>query len=178
MTINCFMLFLTEIPNRKPSSSTLSATLWLKPEITTKVLKMKKTALALLFTSSFVYADSSTELGFSLITPGGINFVAKGEVANIPLQIALGLAVRGTYGIEGGYNFYRNKDSWFRSAQIIAGKSHIGSYSNEPSRDWNYVGVSTTFQSGHFFIEPGLTVGKGDFSNPQFSLQIGGLWGL
>jgi len=120
---------------------------------------------------SSVNAQES-ELGFSLLTPGGINFVAKSNNVDFPFQASIGYSSEKTHGVEVGYNFLKNKDSFFRSAQVIVGKS------TARNSDWKYAGLSATFQSGNFFIEPGITVGSGanKYSNPEFILQIGWLW--
>ena len=115
-------------------------------------------------------AIDELQMGVSLMTPGGINFTAKGRVANLPLQASIGYLANNVYGVELGYSFLKNSSRTFRSVQVVA-----GSLKNR-NRDWDYAGLSATFQSGGFYIEPGLVVGSGDFSNPQILLQFGYLW--
>lgn len=140
----------------------------------------------------FSFAEEDrTEIGASLGTPSGINFVLKKDVSGLPFQLS-GFYLGEQYGIEAGYSFYRNENSNFRSAQIVGGtitteedayRANTSSdyfflekYTDE--KEWNYLGVSTTFQFGGFYIEPGLNAGSGDYSSPQLSLQLGWLWSL
>lgn len=128
-----------------------------------------------------------TQFGVALGTPGGVNLVMKKEIAGHPIQLAVGYTGK-AYGIEAGYSFYYNRDSAMRSWQVIAGSSTIKDnaltyYSTQDvvyrvyeDEDWNYAGVSGTFQYGGFYIEPGITVGSGDFSSPQLTIQVGWLW--
>lgn len=158
---------------------------------------MKKLLLGSLLSIAAVCAQADserdTQLGFSLGAPGGINLVYKTHLGNAPVQISGGY-LGDSYGLELGYSFYENTDSWFRSAQITIGKAHIEKDKTwsyyDPSRntfysvdyvdedDWTYASISNTFQFGGFFIEPGLSIGTGDFDSPQFLLQAGWLWSL
>ncbi|GAC03879.1 hypothetical protein GAGA_1016 [Paraglaciecola agarilytica NO2] len=38
------------------------------------------------------------------------------------------------------------------------------------------MGASATFSWGGFFVEPGISVGSGDYSSPQLLFQAGYLW--
>lgn len=130
---------------------------------------MKKTlflSVLICSISTSTVSAQDTEFGVAVLTPGGVNFVVKGG----SLQASVGYLGSDTYGAEVGYNFIKNKDGFFRTAQIIAGSSSLD------GKDWNYGGVSATFRAGGFFIEPGVTAGSGDYSSPQFSLQVGWLW--
>ena len=141
--------------------------------------KYKKTiGLTLLILSSFsVSAEKSTSFGLSLGSPAGGNFIIKSDKLGLPLQISGGYWGDRVSGIELGYNFYQNNDSFFHSAQIITGYSETSENKFESDK-WKYAGVSATFKKGGFFMEPGLTFGSGDYSNPQLTFQIGWLWGL
>ncbi|MBA6288837.1 hypothetical protein [Colwellia sp. MB3u-4] len=143
------------------------------------VQKYKKiTCVSLLILSSFsALAEDSTSLGLSLGSPAGANFVIKSDELDVPLQISGGYWGDKISGIEVGYNFYQNNDSFFHSAQIISGYSDIEK-NKFKSDKWKYVGFSATLKKGGFFMEPGLTFGSGDYSSPQFTFQIGWLWGL
>lgn len=139
---------------------------------------MKKVFLVSLLLSALTVSKvnaEETEVGLSILTPGGLNFVVKGELFGLPLQTSVGYLGRGDtslYGLEVGYNFIKNPDKFFRSAQFITGHSDID------DDKWTYGGVSATFQYGGLFVEPGLTVGSGDYSSPQITMQVGWLWGL
>lgn len=133
--------------------------------------------------------NGDTQAGISLGSPGAFNLVIKKELSGHPLQLAIGY-VGSAYGIETGYSFYHDRDSFMRSWQAIAGtfraedRSRVldmdaGGYRWRYDDDsWSYVGVSGTFQYGGFFLEPGLSVGTGDYSNPQLTIQVGWVWAL
>ncbi len=133
------------------------------------------TFLALGSFSTFAY--DSTNFGVSLGTPSLANFVVKTDKLGIPLLLSGGYWGDKVSGIEAGFGFYQNNDSFFHSAQVITGYSAINRNEGNTKR-WTYVGVSTTFKKGGFFIEPGLSVGSGTYSNPQLMIQIGWLWDL
>lgn len=155
---------------------------------------IKKLAIGviLLTATVFTYADANrTEIGLSLGTPAVLNFVLKKRFSGLPLHVS-GFYFGEFYGVEAGYSFYRNENRQVRSIQLVAGASTIKEdehryYTSsgnlyyeeyEEKKDWNYIGVSATFQFGGFFIEPGLSVGSGDYSSPQVLLQLGWLWSL
>lgn len=155
---------------------------------------IRKIVTGVIFVSApaFTYADENrTQIGFSVGTPAGLNFVLKKNVAGLPLQVS-GFYFGKIYGVEAGYSFYRNEDSHVRSIQLVAGTSTIEEDEHryytlsgnlyyeeyEDKKEWNYIGVSTSFHFGGFFIEPGLNVGSGEYSSPQLSLQLGWLWSL
>lgn len=134
---------------------------------------MKITSASLLAFSSFiVLAEESTSIGLSIGSPAGANIVIKSNELGFPLQVSGGYWGDKIRGLEVGYNFYQNQDSFFHSAQVIAGYSDIEENRFENST-WRYTGVSATFKKGGFFMEPGLTFGSGDYSNPQVTFQIG-----
>ena len=139
---------------------------------------IKNTCVSLLALSSFsAFTQESTSIGLSIGSPAGVNFVIKSDTLGIPLQISGGYWGDKVSGIEVGYSFYQHHDSFFHSAQLIAGYNHLETNQFE-SDTWRYTGVSATFKKGGFFMEPGLTLGSGDYSNPQLTFQIGWLWDL
>ncbi len=144
---------------------------------------MQKFIISLLFLSMPAFAedvkDRNSQIGLALGTPGGLNLVLKSHLANHPVQLSAGYIGSDTFGLEAGYRFYTNEKSLIRSVQVIAGTAKFEdlSYPND-RRVWHYVGVSSTLQYGGFFVEPGLSVGSGDFTNPQLVLQGGWLWRL
>lgn len=126
-------------------------------------------------------AGFSDELGLSLGTPGGINLVYHKATEERTYRLAVGGLGPKSYGIEVGATLIRNPGELFRSLQVIAGASSIRNNVSPTltvADRWVYGGLSTTFQYGGFFVEPGLTVGVGDYTNPQFILQVGWLWEL
>lgn len=137
-----------------------------------------KTTVTLLALSSLpILANESTTFGVSLGSPALANFVIKSDKLGLPLQLSGGYWGDKVSGIEAGYSFYQNKDSFLNSVQVITGYSET-EQTKFDKHSWTYVGVSTTLKKGGFFIEPGLTIGSGEYSNPQFMLQIGWLWDL
>jgi hypothetical protein len=141
-----------------------------------KYKKIKYVSLLILF-SFPALAEDSTSFGLSLGSPAGANFVIKSNALGIPMQISGGYWGDNASGIEIGYNFYQNTDSFLYSAQIVAGYTDFRE-NNLKSDIRKYAGFSATFKRGGFFIEPGLSFGSGDYSNPQLNFQIGWLWGL
>lgn len=146
--------------------------------------------IAALTPLSLQAADSvDAQIGLSLGTPGAVNLVIKNEVFGQPMQLAVGY-VGTAYGAEAGYSFYYNSESAMRSWQITVGTFRAKEEKRVVVRDasgtrwwyedetWSYLGVSGTFQYGGFFLEPGISAGTGDFSNPQLTLQAGWLWSL
>jgi hypothetical protein len=135
---------------------------------------MKKCLLALLISllSTSVLADN--QFGLSIGSPAVVNFVYKGEVADIPIQVAGSYWGDSYSGIEVGYRFVEREGA-FSSAQILAGYSRLED-SNDFVDEWTYVGASATFSWGGFYIEPGISVGSGDYSSPQLLFQAGYLW--
>ncbi|WP_337843027.1 hypothetical protein [Rheinheimera sp.] len=127
-------------------------------------------SLALLSFSSL--ADD--QIGLSIGTPAAINFVYKGEIADLPLQLSGGYWGDAARGIELGYRFME-QDSAFSSAQFLVGYSRTEDRHDEVD-EWSYVGVSATFTYKGFYLEPGLSIGTGDYSNPQLLLQAGYMW--
>ncbi|MDH5184964.1 MAG: hypothetical protein OEX12_13860 [Gammaproteobacteria bacterium] len=112
-------------------------------------------------------------IGVSLFTPGAMNVVAGKALESTTIKVTYGHLSTATHGIEIGATVLRQPTKELRSVQIIAGTSSTNSVLTNSILKWTYVGVSTTIQNGSFFVEPGLTVGSGDFSSPQFSLQVG-----
>ena len=54
---------------------------------------------------------------------------------------------------------------------IIGGISNIDL--DNRVREWTFLGLVYNLNFRGFFLEPGLTFGEGDYSNPQLALQIG-----
>jgi hypothetical protein len=129
-------------------------------------------ALSISLLSTSVAADD--QFGLSIGTPSVVNFVYKGEVADIPVQVSAGYWGDSYSGIELGYRFIERQGP-FSSAQILVGYSRLED-SNDFIDEWTYVGASATFSWGGLYIEPGISVGSGDYSSPQLLIQAGYLW--
>ena len=127
----------------------------------------KKIILIGVFLTCISYANETPEsqYGVSLLTPGVLNFVMKG-INDLPLQLTVGISP----GAEVGYNFYYNKNSPFRSVQIVFGSSRI------KNNEWHYGGISGTFLWGGFYFETGLSAGRRDYATPLLLFMIGYLW--
>jgi len=126
-------------------------------------------------------AGYSDEIGLSVGSPGVINFVYHKATGERTYRLAVGGIDSQTYGIEVGATLIRNPGELFRSLQVVAGAASMRNRvapNLTVADQWIYGGLSTTFQYGGFFVEPGLTLGVGDYSNPQLILQIGWLWEL
>ncbi len=122
-------------------------------------------------------ANTQSSLGLSIGSPALINVVFKSNEFGLPIQISGGIWGDEIKGAEIGISFYQNETSIFSSAQFIVGYSE-NKKSNDYKDKWTYAGVSATYNYGNFYIEPGISFGSGDYSNPQLLLQAGWLWGL
>ncbi|TKB44151.1 hypothetical protein E8M12_13010 [Thalassotalea mangrovi] len=100
-----------------------------------------------------------------------INFVYKGD----RLHFSGGYWGDNIRGIELGIPFYDIKHSYLTTINATVGHTRTEDSMNDVD-EWTYVGVSTTIDFNGFYIEPGLTIGKGDYDSPQLSLQLGYLW--
>ncbi|WP_052691859.1 hypothetical protein [Teredinibacter purpureus] len=147
----------------------------------------------LALSSSFCFGDANkTEIGFNLGSPALLNVVVKKELNGLPIQVS-GFYWGDAYGVEGGFSFYKSESRYFRSAQIIAGMSRsdehdmylvsnnnlrvIDSYNTRDK--FKYFGVSTTFQFGTFYLEPGIGYGSDNSSSGLASFfQVGWLFSL
>ncbi len=131
---------------------------------------------ALCFSFNSNSTEHENEIGFSFGTPGGINFVVQIPTAKTDLKFSgmkgIGRNNEG-HGFEIGATIYRNPYSYFRSVQVVVGTIELD---NVDQDEFDYIGVSTTVRHGSFFIEPGLAMGQGDFSNPQLLVQLGWLF--
>lgn len=112
--------------------------------------------------------------GPTLILPGGINllfgyhyssFGVRGEFGVLPVDDEI-------YGFQVNvfYNLFRNK-SFEHNVSIAGGFSHQDSYLYD--KDWTYLGLMYDFNIYGFFMELGLTLGSGYYSNPQLAIQFG-----
>lgn len=122
--------------------------------------------------------------GITLGTPAGLQLVG-GEYFN-------GFGIRASAGYLGKIygaqiNFVKNiskSQNFSSNLSVFAGYSHMEFrttmtynglfYSSVPIVDhWTYGGLAFDLNWGGFFLEAGLSLGSGTFSNPQLGLQIG-----
>lgn len=76
------------------------------------------------------------------------------------------------YGIQVSFMYKIYEDEFFlHGISLITGYSAI-KYSNINSR-WAFGGVTYFLNWGIFYLDVGLTIGSGSYSNPQFYAQIG-----
>ncbi|HFB65169.1 MAG TPA: hypothetical protein ENJ60_06470 [Aeromonadales bacterium] len=132
--------------------------------------------LILLTISATHAADTKTQFGVGLGTPGGLNLVAKGFINDTPVQFSIGTAGSGLYGLEAGYSFYFDDSSSFRSSQMVVGVIYAEYVNEHNSPNYPYIGVTTTFQWGGFYIEPGLSLTYNRTAGVLPNLQFGFLW--
>ncbi len=119
-------------------------------------------------------------LGASLIMPGGLNIVVGHEHGRFGGRLSVGY-IGSMGGIQGNFlvNLSRRK-SFNHHLSIGFGSTYIDTkeyvqYWGEitTSKTWTYVGGFYDLNYGGFFLETGLSIGSGDFSNPQLMLQLG-----
>ena len=112
--------------------------------------------------------ESYPEIGINIGTPAVLNF-AFGYWFN-----SIGVRVSGLYWEQGANGVQLNvglklSDNVRRRHALFI----IGGTSNIDNTEWTFLGLVYNLNWRGFFLEPGLTFGAGDFSNPQVALQIG-----
>ncbi|MBK9247732.1 MAG: hypothetical protein IPM69_06350 [Ignavibacteria bacterium] len=118
-------------------------------------------------------------LGLTILQPGIINIVGEYEAGKLGGRLAVGY-IGSSYGIQGNflYNLGRTK-SFNHHVSFGAGYSHYTTPEEtifgtvNVVREWQYIGGFYDLNFFGFFVETGLMVGSGDFSNPQIALQLG-----
>lgn len=115
-------------------------------------------------------------LGFSLGTPAAFNFVGT---VDLPFTT---ISASGMYwgdpkeqvaGVQLGASLVRSeRTKTFQALNLIVGTSEI------ENDEWTYWGVEGMFSWEYFFVQPAITGGRGDYTSPQFGLQLGVLWTL
>lgn len=127
------------------------------------------------FLSNFVFAQTPTsktktryEVGLTVGTPAriqpslGVNLTKK-----FGLRVS-GMAIPSANGIQ--FNvFYHLKDNW--SIGSAFGYSSIDDSS--PNQKWTYAGLFSSLNLHGFYVESGLSWGKGDYTSPQMLIQVG-----
>lgn len=126
---------------------------------------------------------SYIEFGFNIGTPGGLNlaFGGFGDVVGFRLS---GFYLPTIAGIQANLNFklYESRNTLINIA-LLAGSmeakdpnNNSNSYpysADNPFKYWTYYGMALDMNFSGFFLELGLSDGKGDFSSPQLLFQIG-----
>lgn len=122
--------------------------------------------------------ENKKQSGISIGSPGGINLVRKGFIGGKPVQFSIGLIGSKLYGFETGYSFYYNESSSFRSSQMVAGLMVSPELSTTERKGsyYPYIGITTTFQRGGFYIEPGISLSHNVTTFIIPNIQIGYLW--
>ena len=135
---------------------------------------MKKGFVALAIALLSAPLTAKEQIGVSIGSPAVVNLVYKGTIAEQPINISGMYWDNSYHGIEVGYRILE-KEELNATVQLLAGYTQIEDFDNTNDK-WRYVGASATFSWGGFFIEPGISIGSGDYSNPQGHLQVGYLW--
>lgn len=130
--------------------------------------------------SFYQYKNTSSEFGITFGTPSGLNLVVATHIGKIMIKgsglylgdIAKGLQFEIGYKLSefartyhainlvGGYSSLQSKE------QTIFGEQTV-------QKKWTYVGIVYNLNTNGFYLQPGLSIGTGDFTNPQFMFQIG-----
>ncbi len=111
------------------------------------------------------------EVGVTIGMPGLIQPVISGYSRSRFGWRISGMVTPNVKGFQGNLLFRlvdRKGVSW--NAGVAAGHSKI---SYDSRQTWSYGGLTTSLNLYGFFVETGLTWGRGDFSNPQLIGQIG-----
>lgn len=117
-----------------------------------------------------------SSLGLTLLQPGGLNILYGYQFENgmmFRLECGYFSTMSGAQA-NVGYTL-RRSESFEHSFSIAAGFSEMtlkGSWDNK-HYDWAYAGLTYNLNWNGFFVEIGMTVGEGDFTNPQLLLQFG-----
>ncbi len=115
-----------------------------------------------------------TFVGISLLTPGGVNIVVGKDFGKFGARLAAGY-IGTAAGIQGNFLFNLSRSKSFNShLSVGVGSSVIGTSNRySSSSTWTYIGGFYDLNYGGFFLETGLSIGSGSYSNPQLMLQLG-----
>jgi hypothetical protein len=120
--------------------------------------------------------DITNSIGFSLLTPAGLNLELE-RSSGIGTVALAGGYYGSSYGLQLGYtpSPLEFNDRLVR-LQMIGGHSVIDF---DGLRDeWTYLGAEVVFRPKWLIVAPALTWGTGTFSSPEFALRVGILWRL
>lgn len=113
--------------------------------------------------------------GLTLLNPavfhivGGYNF----EKTGIRTTLGIAFSIANSSGFQINYLYNLKKIEHFEhNLSLGAGYTLLNGY------EWEYLGLFYDFNLYGFFVEPGITIGYGDFKSPQISLQFGYIYRL
>ena len=133
--------------------------------------KVKKITKELIGTIEDLRDVSYYELGLNFGTPAGFNGVFGYWFSPVGLRLSGMYYGKVMQGIQ--FNIgYRIADNTKRYHSIAA---VVGS-SKVKKKEWEYLGLVYNLYFRGFFLETGLSIGKGSYSSPQLVLQIGYLY--
>lgn len=123
---------------------------------------------------------TTAELGFTIGTPAGINLVLSKHKEQYLFRFSgmyWGSGLKGLQ-MELGYKFSENRNR-YHAINILAGLLSIKSTENQgfgttiKTNNWQYFGIAYNFNLYGFYLQPGFSIGEGNFTNPQLMFQIG-----
>ena len=115
--------------------------------------------------------DSYQEIGINIGTPAALNLAFGHWFNSVGVRVS-GMYFGQTNGVQLNLGLKLSDNARRRHALfIIGGISNIDL--NNRVREWTFLGLVYNLNFRGFFLEPGLTFGEGDYSNPQVALQIG-----
>lgn len=123
--------------------------------------------------------ENYTEFGANFGTPAVFNVVLGFHSGKSGIRFS-GMYLGSAYGIQASMpiKFYESEDVYHAIA-LALGFSHIETeetllyYKYTKTREWKYFSLSYNLNLYGFFLEAGLSVGDGGYSNPQLMFQIG-----
>lgn len=137
--------------------------------------KMKQSNI-LNFDIADVSSIGYSSFGLTVGTPAALNIVYSYQSQSL-LNFRIQGGIWGpANGIQANIGFNLSKsESFEHNLSICGGYSQLTDQKSFGDRiyEWTYTGVCYNFNWGGFFTELGLTVGEGNFSNPQLMLQLG-----
>ncbi|PKL79668.1 MAG: hypothetical protein CVV25_07300 [Ignavibacteriae bacterium HGW-Ignavibacteriae-4] len=120
----------------------------------------------------------SSEFGLVLGTPAIINLNYAKHFGDYLVKIS-GLYLGNYQGgqLDLGYKFALNRRT-YHAVTIGGGLARFPQETNtygypSPTKKWNYASISYLMNTKGFLMSVGVSVGEGDFSNPQLLFQIG-----
>lgn len=115
--------------------------------------------------------ESYQEIGINFGTPAVLNLAFGHWFNSVGVRVS-GMYFGTTNGVQLNVGLKLSDNVRTRHALfIIGGISNIDL--DNRVREWTFLGLVYNLNFRGFFLEPGLTFGEGDYSNPQVALQIG-----
>ena len=114
-----------------------------------------------------------SEIGVNLGLPAGVNLLAGQWFGRMGLSVS-GMYLSTVHGAQAniGYKLFDTGKSR-GSISLIGGFSQINDNDDKKDKEWKYAGAAYNWVYRWFWLEAGLSLGRGDFSNPQLVLQVG-----